>query len=95
MNHPLNPRLRDDILRVARAHGASNVCVFGSRARGEAGDDSDLDLLVDLAEGRSLLDLIGIEQDLEDIVGRPVDVLTRRELSDYLRERVLSEAVPV
>jgi hypothetical protein len=95
MTDPLNPRLRTDILSIARAHGASNVCVFGSRARGESREDSDLDLLIDLEEGRSLLDLIGIEQDLEDLLGRPVDVLTRRELSPYLRDRVLREAVPL
>lgn len=95
MTDPLNPQLRSDVLRIVRIHGALNVCVFGSRARGESRDDSDLDLLVDLEEGRSLLDLIGIEQDLEDLLGRPVDVITRRELSPYLRERVLAEAVPL
>lgn len=95
MTDPLDPQLRSDVLRIVRIHGALNVCVFGSRARGESREDSDLDLLVDLEEGRSLLDLIGIEQDLEDLLGRPVDVVTRRELSPYLRERVLAEAVPL
>lgn len=95
MIDPLEPRIRVAILQIAHTHGASNVSVFGSRARGEARAESDLDLLVDLEEGRSLLDLIGIEQDLEDLLGRPVDVLTRRGLSPYLRERVLAEAVPL
>jgi predicted nucleotidyltransferase len=54
---------------------------------------SDLDLLVTLGEGRSLLDLVGLKQDLEDLVHRPVDVVTEKALSPYLRERVLSEAV--
>ena len=95
MTDPLDPHLRIEILRVARVHGASNVSVFGSRARGDAREESDLDLLVDLEDGRSLLDLIGIQQDLEDLLGRSVDVLTRRELSPYLREQVLAEAVPL
>ena len=69
--------------------------VFGSLARGEGGEDSDLDLLVTLREGRSLLDLVGLKQDLEDLVHRPVDVVTEKALSPYLRERVLSEAVPL
>ena len=76
-------------------HGAGNVRVFGSLARGEGNEDSDLDLLVTLGEGRSLLDLVGLKQDLEDLVRRPVDVVTERALSPHLRERVLSEAVPL
>lgn len=83
------------MLQIARAHGATHVSVFGSVARGEGGSDSDLDLLVDLEAGRSLLDLIAIEQDLEALLGRPVDALTRHGLSPYLRDRVLSEAVPL
>jgi uncharacterized protein len=86
---------RKDILRLAVRHGARNVRVFGSLARGEAREDSDLDLLVTLGEGRSLLDLVGLKQDLEDLVHRPVDVVTEQALSPYLRERVLSEAVPL
>ena len=95
MTAPLTPELREQVLRIARVHGATHVAVFGSVARGEGGADSDLDLLVDLEPGRSLLDLIAIEQDLEDLLGRPVDALTRRGLSPYLRDRVLSEAVPL
>ncbi len=86
---------REQILDLARRHGARNVRVFGSLARGEGGDSSDLDLLVTLGEGRSLLDLVGLKQDLEDLVHRPVDVVTERALSPYLRERILSEAVPL
>jgi uncharacterized protein len=71
------------------------VRVFGSLARGEGREDSDLDLLVTLGEGRSLLDLVGLKQDLEDLVHRPVDVVTERALSPYLRDRVLSEAIPL
>ena len=88
-------RYRTEILDLALRHGAKDVRVFGSLARGEGRDGSDLDLLVTLAEGRSLLDLVGLKQDLEDLVHRPVDVVTEAALSPYLRERVLSEAVPL
>jgi predicted nucleotidyltransferase len=88
-------RHRTEILALALRHGAGNVRVFGSLARGEGREDSDLDLLVTLGEGRSLLDLVGLKQDLEDLVHRPVDVVTDRALSPYIRERVLSEAIPL
>jgi hypothetical protein len=81
-----------DILRIARTHGAVTVRVFGSRARGDAKPQSDLDLLVGLEPGRSLLDVVAIRQDLEDLLGYSVDVVTEGGLSPYLRERVLSEA---
>lgn len=81
-----------DILRIAHANGARAVRVFGSRARGEAGPDSDLDLLVTLEPGRSLLDLIAIKQDLEALLRLPVDVVTENGLSPYVRARVLEEA---
>lgn len=86
---------RTEILELARRHGAKNVRVFGSMARGEDHKTSDLDLLVTLGEGRSLLDLIGLKQDLEDLVQRPVDVVTERALSPYLREHVLADCVPL
>jgi predicted nucleotidyltransferase len=84
---------RDEILRIAAAHGAQNVRVFGSVSRGEAGPKSDVDLLVKLEPGRSLLDLIAIKQDLEDLLGREVDVVTEDAVSAYIREQVLKEAV--
>ncbi len=86
---------RDDILRIAAAHGARNVRVFGSFARGESRPDSDLDLLVDLEEGRTLLDQIALLQDLQDLLGRKVDVVTERALHRLIRERVLREALPL
>ena len=78
---------------VAVRHGATNVRVFGSFARGTQQDDSDLDLLVDLEPGRSLLDLVAIKQDLEDLLGRRVDVVTTRSLSPYIRDSVLKDAI--
>lgn len=88
-------RYRTEILALALRHGAGNVRVFGSLARGDEREDSDLDLLVTLGDGRSLLDLVGLKQDVEDLVHRPVDVVTDRALSPYIRERVLSEAIPL
>jgi predicted nucleotidyltransferase len=84
-----------EVLRVAHQHGATRVRMFGSWARGEQGEGSDLDLLVDLAPDRSLLDLVAIKQDLEDLLHCSVDVVTERSLSPYMRERVLAEATPL
>jgi predicted nucleotidyltransferase len=86
---------RNDILRLASQHGAHHVRVFGSVARGEAGPASDIDLLVQMDSGRSLLDLIGLTQELESILQRKVDVLTDEGLSPYLKERIQAEAVPL
>ena len=95
MSDSILQKYRAEILDLASRHGAVNVRVFGSLARGEAREDSDLDLPVTLGEGRSLLDLVGLKQDLEDLVHRPVDVVTERALSPYLRDRVFSEAIPL
>lgn len=84
---------REEILQIAARHGASDVRVFGSIARGEAGPESDVDLLVALAADRSLLDLVGLRQDLEDLLGRKVDVVTDNGLNAHIRERVLGEAI--
>jgi len=69
--------------------------VFGSWARGEAGPDSDLDLLINVEPGTSLLDMIGLQQDLEDLVGSKVDVLTEDGISRHVKERILAEARPL
>jgi uncharacterized protein len=86
---------REDILRIAAQHGAHNVRVFGSVARGEARPDSDVDLLVELESGRSLLDLGGLLMDLQTLLGRDVDVVTDKGLRDRIRARVLQEAKPL
>jgi predicted nucleotidyltransferase len=87
---------RDEILAIAERHGASNVRVFGSVARGEASPDSDVDFLVDLEPGRTLLDHGQLQADLEDLLGCRVDVITDRGLlRSHARARVLEEAVPL
>lgn len=85
-------RFRREILDVATRHGARNVRVFGSVVRGDDRDDSDVDFLVDVEPGRTLLDVIALEQDLEQLLGRRVDVLTDGGLSPYLQQRILAEA---
>ena len=84
---------RDDILRIVTQNGAANVRVFGSVARGKAEPESDLDILIELESDRSLLDLIAIKQDLEELLECKVDVLTEAAISPYLRERILNEAI--
>ncbi len=86
---------REDILRVAAQHGAQKVRVFGSAARGDAGPDSDLDFLVEFEEGRSLLDVSALWQDLEELLGRKVDIVEPEGLHWYIRDRVLREALPL
>lgn len=84
---------RDEVLRVSANHGARHVRIFGSLARGDARQTSDVDILLELEPGRSLLDMIAIKQDLEDLLGCNVDVVTEAALSPYIREQVLREAV--
>jgi predicted nucleotidyltransferase len=84
---------RDEILRVAAAHGARRVRVFGSVARGDARPDSDLDLLVEYESQPSLFDHVRLALELERVVGRRVDLATERELRVTYREQVIREAV--
>lgn len=86
---------RAEILDIARKHGARNVRIFGSVARGDAGPDSDVDILVELEPGRSLLDHAALMLDLSDLLGCKVDVVTDRGIRPRIRDRVLLEAVPL
>jgi len=86
---------RERILQLARVHGASNVRVFGSIARGTDREGSDIDLLVDVDERATLFTLTDLEQALSSLVGLPVDVRTPAEISRYIRDRVLAEARPL
>ncbi len=86
---------REEILQVCAKYGARNVRVFGSVARGEADAQSDIDFLVELEPGRTLLDLGGLQYELEQLLECRVDVVTERGLKSRIRERVLREAVPL
>ncbi len=86
---------RDRVLALLAARGASNARVFGSVAKGLDGEGSDLDLLVDLATGASLLHVVGLQLDIEDALGVKVDLCTERELHPALKDRILAEARPL
>jgi len=86
---------RGQILALANKYGASEVRVFGSVAKGTADEHSDIDFLVDLAPGRSLMDLGGLLYELQHLLGRPVDVITPAGLRPRIRDRVLREAVNI
>ncbi len=86
---------REDILQLAKEYGAYNVRVFGSVARGEADEKSDIDLLVDMEEGRTLFDLGGLLIDLQETLNCNVDVATEKILRDRIKERVLKDAIPI
>lgn len=86
---------REEIIRICARYGAPNVRVFGSVARGEPDERSDIDFLVEMEEGRSLFDLDGLQIELERLLGRHVDVVTDRGLKARIRHRVQREAVPL
>lgn len=84
---------REEILKTASNYGAYNVRLFGSVARGESYAGSDVDFLVSIEDDRNFLDVVGLWQDLEEMLGCKVDVITDEGVSPYLRERIYSEAV--
>lgn len=86
---------RDAVLRIAARHGAYNIRIFGSVARGEAGPDSDIDLLIDRGPITSPWFPAGLVLELEEELGRRIEVVTEQGLNRHLRERVLREAVPL
>lgn len=92
---PLIHSHRQALLELAARHRVTDLRVFGSMARGDAGADSDVDLLVRPLPGTSLLDLGGLLMDAQDLLGRRVDVVSERALTGALRERILREAVPL
>ena len=86
---------REDIRRIATKHGAYNLRVFGSVARGEARPDSDIDLLIEKGPTTSSWFPAGLVLELEEMLGRKVEIVTEKALNPYLRDRVLSEAIPL
>ena len=86
---------REDVLRLAEQYGARNVRIFGSVARGEDDEQSDIDLLVDMEPGRSLLEVVGLWQDLQELLECNVDVVTEGSLREHepLHDTVLKDAI--
>lgn len=95
MKSNLLEKYRENIEESARNHGIRSVRVFGSFARGEENEESDIDLLVELEPNRSLFDIISLKYELEDFIGRKVDVVTLGGISPYLVDRITKEAVPL
>jgi predicted nucleotidyltransferase len=83
--------VRRRILPILKRYGIRRASVFGSFARGEEREDSDIDILVEFEEGKSLFDLVGLKMDLEEALGRKVDVLTYKSLHPLLRDKILQE----
>lgn len=87
--------IEEQIVPVLMRHDVAHAAIFGSFARGTQGDSSDIDLLVEFRGKKSLLDLVGLRLDLEDVMGRPIDVVTYRALNSRMRESVLQEQVVI
>jgi predicted nucleotidyltransferase len=90
---------RDEVFKtvtsILAGHGAKRISVFGSYARGEADPQSDVDIIVEFSEKKSLLDIVGIEQELSEALGRKVDLLTEKSISPHLVERIKKETVVI
>ncbi len=91
----MNTTERDIIIRMCREHNASMVGVFGSTARGEDSESSDIDILVRFAKPASLLDLVRLERKLSETLARKVDLLTESAISPYLRDHILEELLVI
>lgn len=95
MLDPLITNYRKRILDIAKKHGVRDVRVFGSMSRGSSKSSSDADFLVDLEDGYDLFNLGACQMDLQDLLRRKVDMVTRDALNPKIRERVLQDAVPL
>ena len=83
--------LYEKIVQILKNQGARKIAIFGSYVRGEEKPESDIDIIVEFSERKSLLDLVGIEQELSDAVGMRVDLLTEKSISPYLIDRIKKE----
>ena len=81
------------IISILVCHGARRISIFGSYARGEANPESDIDIIVEFSESKSLLDIVGIEQELSETLGRTIDLLTEKSISPYLVDKINKERV--
>ncbi|MBD8869892.1 nucleotidyltransferase family protein [Nocardioides donggukensis] len=86
---------RGELLEVLRRHGVTNPEIFGSAARGDDREDSDVDLLVDFPAGTDIIDMIGIKRELEDVLGVPVDLVPRNGLKERVRARAAKDLLPL
>ncbi|MGK7939604.1 MAG: nucleotidyltransferase family protein [Crocosphaera sp.] len=86
---------RQEIIKIATKYGASNIRIFGSVARGEATENSDIDFLMDIESGHSLLHRISLIQELEDLLKCKVDVAKPQQLHEIIKEQVLQESIPL
>jgi len=86
---------RTAILEIGKRHGANNMRLFGSAARGEMGPDSDIDFLVELEKGRSLVDQAALMLDLKELLGRKIDIVEPSGLHRYIKDSIISEATPL
>jgi len=92
VTNKMDDKIIDKLTYILKKHGVKKIKIFGSYARGEQRDTSDLDVIVEFEKRKSLLELVGIEQELEDALGIKVDLLTRASISPYLIERIEKEA---
>lgn len=87
--------LKSKIIPILQEHDVTHAAIFGSFARGEEREDSDLDILVELEQGKSLLDLVALKLELEDFLGRKIDIATYNALHSGIRERVFEEQIVI
>ena len=87
--------IKTKIISILKRHGVSKAAIFGSLARGEEGENSDIDILIELKGEKSLLDLIGLKIELEEVLGKKVDLVEYSTIHPFLKDRILKEQMPI